>query len=66
MAFWVYIMANQRNGTTYIGHTDNLYVRTLQHRDETYGATPPNTAASSWSGPTSIRAARALSPASGA
>ena len=37
MAFWVYIMANKRNGTTYVGHTDKLYVRTLQHRDDTYG-----------------------------
>ena len=36
MAFWVYIMANQRNGTTYVGHSDNLYVRTLQHRDGTF------------------------------
>lgn len=36
MAFWTYIMASRRNGTTYVGHTDNLYVRTLQHRDGTF------------------------------
>lgn len=36
-SFWVYIVANRRNGTIYTGHTDNLYARTLQHRDGTFG-----------------------------
>jgi len=31
--FWVYIMANRRNGAIYTGHTDNLWKRVHQHRD---------------------------------
>jgi len=33
MAFWVYILASQRNGTLYIGHTDNLCRRVVEHRE---------------------------------
>lgn len=32
MGFFVYIMASRRNGTLYIGHTDNLVQRAWQHR----------------------------------
>jgi putative endonuclease len=30
--YWVYIMASQRNGTLYIGVTNNLALRGHQHR----------------------------------
>ncbi len=33
MPFWVYIVASKRNGTIYIGHTDNIDHRALQHRE---------------------------------
>ena len=32
MSFFVYIVASKRNGTLYIGHTDNLLKRAWQHR----------------------------------
>jgi putative endonuclease len=32
MSFFVYIIASKRNGTLYIGMTDNLLKRTWQHR----------------------------------
>jgi putative endonuclease len=32
MAFYVYIVASKRNGTRYIGMTDNLLKRAWQHR----------------------------------
>ena len=35
--FWVYILASARNGTLYVGHTDNLPERMFQHRE---GLTP--------------------------
>lgn len=41
MAFWVYILASDRNGTFYVGHTDNLPHRIWEHRTE---ATPGFTA----------------------
>jgi len=31
--FWVYIIASQRNGTLYTGHTDNLPERVWQHQN---------------------------------
>jgi len=31
MSFFVYIVASKRNGTLYIGHTDNLLKRTWLH-----------------------------------
>jgi len=31
--FYVYIMASARNGTLYIGMTDNLAARVFQHRE---------------------------------
>ena len=37
MAFYVYILASQRNGTLYIGSTDSLARRITQHRE---GLTP--------------------------
>ena len=33
MAFYVYIVANKRNGTLYIGLTDDLVKRVWQHRE---------------------------------
>lgn len=32
MAFFVYIMASQRNGTLYVGSTDNIDRRVFEHR----------------------------------
>ena len=37
MAFYVYILASQRNGTLYVGMTDDLVRRVWQHRE---GAIP--------------------------
>lgn len=31
--FWVYLMANRKNGTLYCGHTDNLARRVFDHRE---------------------------------
>ncbi|TMJ06194.1 MAG: GIY-YIG nuclease family protein [Alphaproteobacteria bacterium] len=33
MSFFVYILASQRNGTLYIGMTDNLVRRVWEHRE---------------------------------
>jgi len=33
LAFYVYILASQRNGTLYIGHTDSISRRVWQHHD---------------------------------
>jgi len=33
MPFYVYILASQRNGTLYIGSTDNLVRRVSEHRE---------------------------------
>ncbi|MDP1739168.1 MAG: GIY-YIG nuclease family protein [Caulobacter sp.] len=33
MAFYVYILASQRNGTLYIGSTDDITKRTWEHRE---------------------------------
>jgi putative endonuclease len=32
MSFYVYILASQRNGTLYIGYTDDLSRRLIEHR----------------------------------
>ncbi|MCC6946926.1 MAG: GIY-YIG nuclease family protein [Bradyrhizobiaceae bacterium] len=32
MSFWVYILASRRNGTLYVGMTDDLARRVWQHR----------------------------------
>ncbi len=34
--FFVYMMASGRNGTLYIGMTDNLINRVVQHREKTF------------------------------
>ena len=36
MAFFTYIVASQRNGTLYIGHTDELWTRVGQHKARTF------------------------------
>jgi putative endonuclease len=35
MAFYVYILASQRNGTLYTGYTDDLFRRMTEHRAHT-------------------------------
>ena len=35
--FYVYLLASERNGTLYVGHTDNLSDRLRQHRDGSLG-----------------------------
>ncbi|MBV8286511.1 MAG: GIY-YIG nuclease family protein [Hyphomicrobiales bacterium] len=35
MSFWVYILASRRNGTLYIGMTDDLVRRAWEHRTGT-------------------------------
>ncbi len=32
--YWVYILCSQRNGTLYVGFTDDLYRRVTEHRDK--------------------------------
>jgi len=32
MAFWVYMLASGRNGTLYLGHTDDLWRRVTAHK----------------------------------
>jgi putative endonuclease len=34
MAFWVYVVTNKKNGTLYVGMTDDLVKRIWQHRNE--------------------------------
>ena len=34
MSFYVYILASQRNGTLYVGMTDDLAKRIWMHREE--------------------------------
>ena len=34
MAFFVYILASKRNGTLYVGMTDDLVKRVWQHRND--------------------------------
>jgi putative endonuclease len=33
VAFYVYVLASQRNGTLYIGHTDSISRRVWEHRE---------------------------------
>ena len=40
MAFFVYILASKRNGTLYIGITDDLPKRVWQHREDLLPALP--------------------------
>ena len=37
MSYYVYIVASQRNGTLYIGHTDDVFRRAMEHRHKTLG-----------------------------
>ena len=36
MAFYVYVLASGRNGTLYVGQTENLVVRMQQHREKAF------------------------------
>ena len=36
MAFYVYMLASGRNGTLYVGQTDDLLARVHQHREKTF------------------------------
>jgi putative endonuclease len=40
MAFFVYIVASKRNGTLYIGMTDDLLKRAWQHKESILPASP--------------------------
>ena len=33
MAFYVYMLTSRKNGTLYLGHTDDIGRRVLQHRE---------------------------------
>lgn len=33
MAFYVYLLASQKNGTLYCGHTDDIAKRVTEHKD---------------------------------
>jgi len=37
MSFWVYMLASRRNGTLYVGMTDDLARRVLQHKSGIVG-----------------------------
>jgi len=37
MAFYVYIVASRRNGTIYVGMTDDLARRIWEHKSKAYG-----------------------------
>ena len=37
MAFFTYIMASDRNGTLYIGSTDNVFARACNHKNKVTG-----------------------------
>ncbi|WP_375458252.1 GIY-YIG nuclease family protein [uncultured Enterovirga sp.] len=65
MAFYVYILASKRNGTLYIGMTDDIGRRVYQHRTGEIPASPAGTASRHWSGTTSSKLARLHSSASG-
>ncbi len=36
LAFFTYIVASQRNGTLYTGSTEDIILRTAQHRDKLF------------------------------
>ena len=36
MAFYTYILASRRNGTLYIGYSDDLSRRMIEHKEGTY------------------------------
>jgi len=37
MAFYVYLLASKRNGTLYVGHTDDLAERIWKHKTKALG-----------------------------
>ena len=44
MSFYVYIVASARNGTLYIGSTDNLAQRVWEHAEKQGRVSPRNMA----------------------
>ena len=50
VGFWVYIMANRRNGAIYTGHTDNLWQRVQQHRNGVFDGYTKKYGCKRWSG----------------
>ena len=54
MAFYVYMLASQRNGTLYIGMTDDLVRRVWMHREGTLAGFTRQHNVTMWSGTSSM------------
>jgi putative endonuclease len=66
LGFCVYIVASQRNGTLYIGSTDNLARRIYEHKEKLRpGFTKTYGVDKLWSGANLLSVARMPSAASG-
>jgi predicted GIY-YIG superfamily endonuclease len=61
MSFYVYILASQRNGTLYVGMTDNLGRRVWQHREGLLPGFTKEYGVNFWSGTSSTNLENQLS-----